>query len=63
MIPSYGMCFQCLLVQGFWSKANWGFPKGKVNEDEVSHDCAIREVSRAELHYNHSVLRCIPDEN
>ena len=36
--------FQCLLVQGYWAKASWGFPKGKVNEDEIDYMCAIREV-------------------
>ncbi|XP_077989029.1 m7GpppN-mRNA hydrolase-like [Glandiceps talaboti] len=33
-----------LLVQGYWAKASWGFPKGKVNKDEAEHLCAIREV-------------------
>ncbi len=33
-----------LLVQGFWAKASWGFPKGKVIEDETEAQCAIREV-------------------
>ena len=33
-----------LLVQGFWAKASWGFPKGKVNQDEPPHLCAAREV-------------------
>jgi len=33
-----------LLVQGFWAKASWGFPKGKVIEDETEMNCAIREV-------------------
>lgn len=33
-----------LLVQGFWSKASWGFPKGKVNENESEASCARREV-------------------
>lgn len=33
-----------LLVQGFWSKISWGFPKGKVFEDESEANCAIREV-------------------
>ncbi|XP_070543028.1 m7GpppN-mRNA hydrolase-like [Ptychodera flava] len=33
-----------LLVQGYWAKASWGFPKGKVNKDESEHQCAIREV-------------------
>ncbi len=31
-------------MQGYWSKSSWGFPKGKVNEDEPPHDCAVREV-------------------
>lgn len=33
-----------LLVQGFWTKASWGFPKGKVVEDESEAHCAQREV-------------------
>ncbi len=33
-----------LLVQGFWAKASWGFPKGKVVEEETEAHCAIREV-------------------
>lgn len=33
-----------LLVQGFWSKASWGFPKGKIFEEETESQCAIREV-------------------
>ena len=33
-----------LLVQGFWSKASWGFPKGKVFEEETEAKCAQREV-------------------
>lgn len=33
-----------LLVQGFWAKASWGFPKGKVVEEETEAKCAIREV-------------------
>lgn len=35
---------QVLLVQGFWSKSSWGFPKGKVNEGEDPARCAVREV-------------------
>ena len=33
-----------LLVQGFWAKASWGFPKGKVFEEESEARCAQREV-------------------
>ncbi|CAG2121564.1 unnamed protein product, partial [Medioppia subpectinata] len=32
-----------LLVQGFGGRS-WGFPKGKLNEDEPYHKCAVREV-------------------
>lgn len=35
-----------LMVQGYLAKSGWGFPKGKVNEDEAFHDCAVREVCR-----------------
>jgi len=31
-------------VQGYLVKASWGFPKGKVNQDEAPVDCAVREV-------------------
>lgn len=34
------------MVQGYLAKSGWGFPKGKVNEDEAFHDCAVREVCR-----------------
>ncbi|XP_060604814.1 m7GpppN-mRNA hydrolase-like [Ruditapes philippinarum] len=49
-VPTYGAIMldpemkYCLLVQGFWAKASWGFPKGKVNAGEPPHECAIREV-------------------
>lgn len=33
-----------LLVQSYWAKSSWGFPKGKVNEAEDPAHCAIREV-------------------
>lgn len=33
-----------LLVQSYFAKSSWGFPKGKVNEDEDPLHCAIREV-------------------
>lgn len=35
---------QCLLVKGWKSSAGWGFPKGKINQLEELHMCAIREV-------------------
>ncbi|XP_057675942.1 m7GpppN-mRNA hydrolase [Corythoichthys intestinalis] len=49
-VPTYGAIIldesleSVLLVQGYLAKSGWGFPKGKVNEDEAPHDCAVREV-------------------
>ncbi|XP_013183679.1 m7GpppN-mRNA hydrolase [Amyelois transitella] len=49
-VPTYGAILldtdltHVLLVQSFWTKASWGFPKGKVNEDEEPWKCAVREV-------------------
>jgi len=49
-VPTYGSIIlntcldKVLLVQGFWTKASWGFPKGKINQDEETHVCAAREV-------------------
>ena len=27
-------------------KGNWGFPKGKINKDELDSNCAAREVCK-----------------
>ncbi|KAI8366954.1 Dcp2, box A domain-containing protein [Choanephora cucurbitarum] len=35
---------KCLLVKGWSSKSGWGFPKGKINQDEEYDCCAVREV-------------------
>ncbi|KAK2461923.1 hypothetical protein APHAL10511_006386 [Amanita phalloides] len=35
---------KCILVKGWKSSSGWGFPKGKINEDEPPPTCAIREV-------------------
>ncbi|CAF4955792.1 unnamed protein product [Pieris macdunnoughi] len=49
-VPTYGAIIldsdlsHVLLVQSYWTKASWGFPKGKVNEDEEPWTCAAREV-------------------
>lgn len=49
-VPTYGAILlnedmtQVLLVQSYWTKTSWGFPKGKVNQDEDPLNCAIREV-------------------
>lgn len=49
-VPTYGAILldekmeNVLLVQGYWARSSWGFPKGKVNKEERPHDCAVREV-------------------
>lgn len=49
-VPTYGAillnldCSKVLLVQSYWTKSSWGFPKGKINEEEDPSHCAIREV-------------------
>jgi 8-oxo-dGTP pyrophosphatase MutT (NUDIX family) len=35
---------RALLVRGIGSGASWSFPRGKINKDEPSTTCAIREV-------------------
>lgn len=50
-VPTYGAILlsedltHVLLVQSYWAKSSWGFPKGKVNENEDPIHCATREVS------------------
>ncbi|XP_066587223.1 m7GpppN-mRNA hydrolase isoform X2 [Prorops nasuta] len=49
-VPTYGAIVlnedltEVLLVQSYWAKNSWSFPKGKVNEDEDPSHCAVREV-------------------
>ncbi|KAL6262636.1 hypothetical protein P5V15_005429 [Pogonomyrmex californicus] len=49
-VPTFGAIVlnedmtKVLLVQSYWAKNSWSFPKGKVNEDEEPFHCAIREV-------------------
>ncbi|XP_056649094.1 m7GpppN-mRNA hydrolase [Diorhabda carinulata] len=49
-VPTYGAIIlsenlsHVLLVQSYWTKSSWSFPKGKVNEEEDPAHCAIREV-------------------
>lgn len=56
-VPTYGAILldtdltHVLLVQSYWTKASWGFPKGKVNEDEEPWKCAAREVRTAKHFY------------
>lgn len=40
---------QVLLVQSYWTKTSWGFPKGKVNQDEDPLNCAVREVRKKDV--------------
>lgn len=53
-VPTYGAILMTsdlkhvLLVQSYWAKSSWGFPKGKVNENENPLHCAIREVSKSQ---------------
>ncbi|CAO3653823.1 unnamed protein product [Mucor hiemalis] len=35
---------KCVLVKGWSSKLGWGFPKGKINQEEEYDCCAVREV-------------------
>ncbi|XP_014259957.1 uncharacterized protein LOC106672780 [Cimex lectularius] len=50
LVPTFGAILlnedlsYVLLVQSYYSRSSWGFPKGKVNKDEPPWGCAIREV-------------------
>ena len=44
LIFQHPILFQCILVKGWKSSSGWGFPKGKINEHEPPHECAVREV-------------------
>ena len=35
---------RCLLVRGWGTQGSWGFPRGKINENEPDAACAVREV-------------------
>ncbi|XP_017086265.1 uncharacterized protein LOC108118208 isoform X2 [Drosophila eugracilis] len=49
-VPTYGAILvsednnHCLLVQSYFARNSWGFPKGKINENEDPAHCATREV-------------------
>lgn len=49
-VPTYGAILldstlnYVLLIQGFYARSSWGFPKGKLNECEEPTVCAAREV-------------------
>ncbi|VDD87680.1 unnamed protein product, partial [Enterobius vermicularis] len=50
VVPTYGAILldstlnYVLLIQGFYARSSWGFPKGKLNEGEEPTVCAAREV-------------------
>jgi hypothetical protein len=45
-MPIFLRCaVQVVLVKGWTQRSSWGFPKGKVNQNEKGIDCAVREVS------------------
>jgi mRNA-decapping enzyme subunit 2 len=56
-VPAYGAVLlnpslkKCLLVKGCGFRPCWGFPRGKVNQNESEIECAIREVSE-EIGFN-----------
>lgn len=58
-VPTYGAILMTsdlkhvLLVQSYWAKSSWGFPKGKVNENEDPLKCAIREVRKLSIAIRH----------
>lgn len=60
-VPTYGAIIcnkkltHCILVQGSSEKSTWGFPKGKINVDELPEHCAAREVQE-EIGYDISAL-------
>jgi 8-oxo-dGTP pyrophosphatase MutT (NUDIX family) len=35
---------KCLLVRGYKEGSSWGFPRGKLSQNESDEECAIREV-------------------
>lgn len=49
-VPTFGAILlnedltHVLLVQSYWARTSWGFPKGKVNQEEDPTKCAVREV-------------------
>jgi len=65
-VPGYGAVLlnpslaKCLLVKGCGLRPCWGFPRGKVNQNESETDCAIREVYE-EIGFNLTGLINEPD--
>lgn len=53
-------------MKGWKSSASWGFPKGKINDEEEKWQCAAREVSFPSPHIHltrkpHSLSRNFVD--
>jgi mRNA-decapping enzyme subunit 2 len=53
---------QVLLVRGFKHNSSWSFPRGKINENELPKDCAIREV-REETGFNIAPYMSLPSSS
>ncbi|KAH8087546.1 Dcp2, box A domain-containing protein [Filobasidium floriforme] len=53
-------CEMCVLVKGWKSGASWGFPKGKINDEEERWGCAVREVHE-EIGYDITPLLNLDD--
>jgi len=57
-VPTYGAVLldptyeHVLLVRGFYNRESWGFPKGKVQENESPLKCAIREVNKSFIYFD-----------
>ena len=52
---------EVVLVKGWKKGANWSFPRGKINKDELDLDCAIREVYE-ETGYDIKAAGLVEDE-
>lgn len=61
MVPTFGAVLlddtmsNILLVQSYMA-TSWGFPKGKVNQEEDPVACACREVSKYHLFRERSIF-------
>lgn len=62
-VPTFGAILldenmtHVLLVQSYCSKSSWGFPKGKINKDELPCQCAIREVSSSSAYTFRNIVK------
>ncbi|KAL6721789.1 mRNA-decapping enzyme subunit 2 [Lecanora helva] len=52
---------EVILVKGWKKGANWSFPRGKINKDELDLECAIREVYE-ETGYDVEAAGLVPNQ-